>query len=252
MKTLLLLVTLLCCTMITFAQRPIDANGYSLKTTKAIPNFTASTIDSNYVNIDTLHFQTGYSPGPGQFSKDGLEYYLSLEFQSVTSQLYVLKRSALKEQFGSPELLTGSIADTSSFNYEPTISADKKTIVFVRASFDSWTKTDLYIATRTDISLPFDSIRALSEINSTDTADAYPCISPDALRLYFTKGNDQFDSLYVSSRQSTNDPFGTPELLHISFPKDRNFSCWLTNDEKELFFTTGQNGDSAMYSTRTD
>lgn len=88
----------------------------------------------------------------------------------------------------------------------------------------------------------WDSIRALSELNRPNEADAYPWLSSDGLRLYYTKGGTQADSIIMVSRASTSDPFGNPVGLNINFPSGKTLSPWLTDDELHLFFTT----DSAV------
>jgi len=248
MKILIMLASLLLFTLNTFAQLRFDESGYPLSSIKNANSY-ATTSDTSFTFADTLHFPTGYSPRPGQFSKDGLEYYLSLAFDPYR-QLYVLKRAIAGQPFGEPQLLAGSMNDTTFQNNQPSITSDKKTMVFVRSTQNSWKDNDLYIATRSDTSLPFDSARALTEINSTDSADAYPWISPDGLRLYFTKGDGINDDLFVSTRNNLSETFSAPLLLDIDFVASRNISCWLSNDELELYFTTGQSGDSVMYSVR--
>ncbi|MBI5020342.1 MAG: T9SS type A sorting domain-containing protein [Ignavibacteriales bacterium] len=250
MKILIIVASLLLFTLSTFAQTRIDESGYPLSTTKkAYSHPYAATIDTSFSFADTLHFPVGYSPRPGQFSKDSLEYYLSLVFGSYR-QLYVLKRTAVGEPFGEPQLLAGTMNDTSFQNNQPSITLDKKTIVFVRSAGGTWIESDLYIATRTDTSLPFDSLRALTEINSLDTADTYPWISPDGLHLYFTKGDGIEDDLFMSTRNNLNEPFSTPVLLEVDLITSRKISCWLSNDELELYFTAGESGDSVMHSIR--
>jgi hypothetical protein len=123
-------------------------------------------------------------------------------------------------------------------------------MVFVRTAENSWISNDLYIVTRSDTSSPFDSVRSLIELNSPDTADAYPWISPDGLRLYFTKGDGINDELLVSTRQDLSEAFSALLPLNIDFVATRNFSCWLSNDELEIYFTTGLTGDSVMYAIR--
>lgn len=94
--------------------------------------------------------------------------------------------------------------------------------------------------------MSWDTIRALTEIN-TEFADAYPYISPDGLRLYFSQG--QTSDLYYVSRNSIYELFSNKELLSYNFPYG-SFSCWLTNDELEIFYTSFLGG-SIDYSTRS-
>lgn len=76
----------------------------------------------------------------------------------------------------------------------------------------------------------WEDVRPLDEIN-TNNADAYPWISPDGLRLYFTQG-----SFKMASRTNIDSLFGNIEVLPLQvdgFP----ISSWLTNDELEIFYS---------------
>lgn len=91
----------------------------------------------------------------------------------------------------------------------------------------------------------WDSIRDLSEINKPDTADAFPYISSDGLRIYFTQGAASIN-LYFASRDDMNSPFKNIQILSSNFPTGSK-SCWLTNDELEVFFINHQ---KLYYSSR--
>ena len=182
--------------------------------------------DTSFRLVDTLDLPATYEVEPGQLSKDGLQYYLSLD-----GNLYVLKRQTVGSGFGPPELLPGVINNSSVANIEPTVTADGKTIVFVRNSDGYWTGNDLYIATRPDTSSPFDFVRSLSEINQPDSGEGYPWISPDGLALYYTK----LLTLAVTRRNSISEPFGTPQQMRIGSPSP--FAAWLTNDQKQMYFS---------------
>ncbi len=86
-----------------------------------------------------------------------------------------------------------------------------------------------------------DSIRELSEINAIDTSDAYPYISEDGLRLYYTNGSGGPDNnIYVATRSDIQSPFTNMQLLSLFLPGG-SFSSWLTNDELELFYFYSSN-----------
>ncbi len=81
-------------------------------------------------------------------------------------------------------------------------------------------------------------VRALDEIN-TSNAEAYPWLSPDGLRLYYLNTSSGEASLHMVSRPTTNATFVNSQPLNIDYPaEDQPLSCWLTNDELEMFFTT--------------
>ncbi len=75
--------------------------------------------------------------------------------------------------------------------------------------------------------------RALSEINHEERVDAYPWLSADGLRIYYTANADEGidDKLFMASRNSTDDAFENITELDVNLEGEANVSCWLTNDE---------------------
>lgn len=73
-----------------------------------------------------------------------------------------------------------------------------------------------------------------NHINEVGVAEAYPWLSADAMRLYFTKDN----AIYMASRNSRYDQFG--EATPVSFDdKPHSISAWLTSNELEMFVSNG-------------
>ena len=218
-----------------------------------------NTIDNDYLSQisydlrftidDTLEIPTNLDPGPGQLSKDGLEYYLDINDILTENHLYVMKRSEIGQPFGQLEKLGGKINEMSIYNFQPTITSDKKTFVFVISKECMWSSNDLYMAIRSDTTLPFDSVRPLVEINDTNNADSYPCITSDGLKLYYTKEVNDTSKLFYSARSSTSDIFSPPQLLDIENYNGQVFSAWLSNDGIHLFFSS-QGNEELFYSNR--
>jgi len=75
-------------------------------------------------------------------------------------------------------------------------------------------------------------IRYQHNVNSPNEAEAYPWISANGLTLYFTKGH----SVYFAERKSRYEDFGEPKEVNI--PDENVTSCWLTNDELNLYTTS--------------
>ncbi len=79
-------------------------------------------------------------------------------------------------------------------------------------------------------------IRSLDEINVDGAADSYPWLSADGLRLYYLR-TDGVDQFYMASRPNINTVFINPQPLNITYPTSGDpISCWLTSDEKEIYF----------------
>lgn len=91
-------------------------------------------------------------------------------------------------------------------------------------------------APRTDVS--WESPRLLDNLNNLGSAEAYPYLSADGLRLYFSRQTDEGLSLYMASRKSIYDAFSNRQPLSDNIPEG-SFSGWLSNDERELYYTDG-------------
>lgn len=76
-------------------------------------------------------------------------------------------------------------------------------------------------------------------LNIEGKADAYSRLSKDGLRIYFTRDNSS-DEIMKAERNSLTEEFKNPESVEISgMNGDYNiFSCWLSADEKTLFFVS--------------
>ena len=79
--------------------------------------------------------------------------------------------------------------------------------------------------------------RALDEINIANAVDAYPWISTNGLRVYFTQNVEGTDRIVMAERSSANEPFQKPVALDLNMNEYGNMSCWLSNDELTIYFT---------------
>ncbi|MEA3478351.1 MAG: hypothetical protein U9R60_09250, partial [Bacteroidota bacterium] len=95
----------------------------------------------------------------------------------------------------------------------------------------------LYFKSSGQATYSYDTVRELSELN-TDGADAYPWISSDGLRIYYTRGMYE-NELYVAQRDNTTSYFNTPAEIPVSVPDA--FSCWLSQDELDMYFSDRYN-----------
>jgi hypothetical protein len=89
-------------------------------------------------------------------------------------------------------------------------------------------------------SYSYDSVRALTEINDPTEGDAYPWISPDGLRLYYTHGTSSGTQFWFTQRADTNSYFVTPVVVPIALG-NLPLSCWLSTDELDMYITKNWN-----------
>jgi len=80
-------------------------------------------------------------------------------------------------------------------------------------------------------------------LNEASKADAYSWLSQDGLRVYFSRGNSAGE-IWKAERKNLSEAFSNPSTVSIDGIKgdDDVFSCWLTVDEKTIFFTTHEDG----------
>ncbi len=106
--------------------------------------------------------------------------------------------------------------------------------------------TDFSPRSTDDIVLGYEDTRALSEINTAGVGDAYPWISSDGLRLYYTNGLDVNNLLlYYSERANVDSPFQTPTLAPINIVAP--LSIWLSENEMEAYATTFDSFGNKLY-----
>jgi hypothetical protein len=98
----------------------------------------------------------------------------------------------------------------------------------------TFAKTPNAYASAMSINL-YDSIRTLSEINNPTNADAYPWISPDGLRLYYTSGLNSNQVMYTQ-RPNAASYFVTPTIVPISISSPSSY--WFSADELDVYICT--------------
>jgi|GEM_PF-2673909 len=102
------------------------------------------------------------------------------------------------------------------------------------------------------------NIRPISEINAQGYGDAYPWISEDGLRLYYTSQdiNDSNSCIWSAKRTDIFSAFEDFNKLSINDETVDNLSSWLSHDELNIAFVKrkrkGAQMTSIMLSSRTN
>jgi hypothetical protein len=98
--------------------------------------------------------------------------------------LRVARRASTQEPFGNVQVLTS--LNTGDAEFEPTITADERTIFFARSTANRG--LDVYVATRSSIDASFDEPQLVPELSST--SDDIPAwVSPDLCEIHVTQTN---------------------------------------------------------------
>lgn len=117
--------------------------------------------------------------------------------------------------FGKPVNL-GSRVNSPYPEYDPDISADGLSLYFQSDRPDGYGDSDLYVATRETIHDEWGQAVNLGPYINTAARELGPNLSADGLSLYFSSTRDGGfggNDLYVATRESLSDPWGTPVNL---------------------------------------
>jgi hypothetical protein len=122
-------------------------------------------------------------------------------------------------------------------------------IGFASGAFSQETKPLKLTKQVSELNASFSMPTNLNALNVPDKADAYPWISYDGLRLYYTKEEANGDeALYLAQRSSLLQDFEQSRKMSFQFPGEL-ISAWFTKDEKTVIFASNQanpiNGRSA-------
>jgi Tol biopolymer transport system component len=151
------------------------------------------------------------------FSSDNREMFVFSDLGGGQGgfDLWVLKRAAPEAAWDFPENL-GPIVNSPHFEASASISGDGLELYFDSTRPKGRGNNDLYVtrrATRTSLWDPPTNLGA--RLNST-YIDAAPSVSSDGRELYFSSdrsGGYGLGDLYVSTRATTQDPWGDPVNL---------------------------------------
>ena len=186
-------------------------------------------------------------------SSDGL----SLFFSSNRSpggfrdfDLWVATRQAKNEDWGVPVHL-GDTLNSRVMEWTPFISTDGLELYFAKGS---WGYTDISVARRNSLNEPWGSAESLGPVVNRPGWNLSPSMTADGLELFFDStrsGGYGGSDLYVTTRATTSDPWGT--LVNLgptintgygdSFFGDGGSS--ISSDGLVLFFHSAQPPGSA-------
>jgi Tol biopolymer transport system component len=116
--------------------------------------------------------------------------------------------------------------------FSPSLSADRLTLYFASGG-------EIFTAERSSVdSLDFTGVTAVAAVNSGNN-ELTPQLSRDGLRLYFARGNDPMRDIYVATRATTADGFGSPTAVApVNTPYFNEMLPRESPNGHELFFTS--------------
>ncbi len=102
------------------------------------------TADYSYTADGELAIPEKGKPGPGQFSKDGLHYFFSLENSQTGVTIWRYTRRSIFERFVDLEELPVKI-NALQRNFQPSVNADGTILVHTTSQNDLWEEDDLVL-----------------------------------------------------------------------------------------------------------
>jgi Tol biopolymer transport system component len=133
-----------------------------------------------------------------------------------SDDIYVSTRASVNDPFGIPVNL-GPPVNTDTGEFWPRLSSNDLTLYFTgRNRPGGFGANDIWLSNRNSVSDPFEEPVNLGALINSEFDDLFATISPDGLMLLLTSnrpGGFGQEDIWVSTRASANDPFGTPVNL---------------------------------------
>ena len=181
-------------------------------------------------------------------SPDGLVLTFASDRAGGGYRLYVSRRAARGQPWGTPQLVSGLGASTLDMG--PTVDPTGLNMVF--ASQRTTTDAILYRASRTDPQGAWTDVTALSEINSS-RQDENPALFDHALSLVWSSrgpSNGGTSDLFEASRPALSAPFSSPPVAldSLNSADDWDGDPWMSQDGHHVVFVSDRTtGVSQLY-----
>jgi len=148
--------------------------------------------------------------GPGQLSKDGLSYYLSIELNSQ-EYLWSYSRKTSADAFGNPKELPQPIKGLQNI-IQPSLSGDGSVLVFVTSPGNTWDEDDiLLVSTTSKLELPKlpdnifakagNTVKPVKKLNLPELADYTTALNVDQKSANQTMTNSRKQPVAASAMQ---------------------------------------------------
>ena len=183
---------------------------------------------------------TASAEGDPELSADGLTlYWVSDRTGGVGDfDIWYATRTSVVASFGAED--NASLLNTTASERDPALSADGHTLYFVSDRVGGTGEHDIWYASRSDLSAPFDDPQLLPGVNTVD-GDDNPAVSPDGLTLYFASnrvGGAGSADIWYATRPDEDSDFGSPQPLTAANSTSVDSDPTLSADGRTLYFAT--------------
>jgi Tol biopolymer transport system component len=177
---------------------------------------------------------------------DGLSLYFSSDRPGGygIDDLWVTTRASVSDPWGPPVNL-GATVNTSTYDWMPSISADGLLLFFMSGRVGGFGGDDLWFTSRATKNDPWGSPVNLGTTINSPLNEACPDVSADGRMLFFSDhmlgpfrpGGYGGQDMWVTTRATTNDPWGEPRNLGpVINSSDWEFSPNISADGSTLYF----------------
>ena len=183
-------------------------------------------------------FNTFSSEQLTDLSADGLTAILQSDRASFRMENYSSTRATLSSPWSTPSNTDFAATNSGTNVGHGILSADGLSLLFQE-------NPHIKVATRASIALPFSAGTPVPELN-IGTFERPGKLSADGLRLYLEINSAFNTDLYIASRPSLSDPWGTPTqgpfAANVNSPFSAELEPYVTPDELQLFFASNRPG----------
>ena len=193
---------------------------------------------------------TAYWAQAPSISSDGLTLFFSAYNRPGgygSDDLWVTTRATVSDPWGQPVNL-GATVNTSSYDWAPSILADGLVLFFMSGRAGGLGGDDLWFTTWATKNDPWGSPVNLGAPVNSSFNEAGPDISADGRMLFFSDhmlgpfrpGGYGGQDIWVTTRATTNDPWGEPmNLGPVINTSDWEFSPNISADGSTFYFCSG-------------
>lgn len=192
--------------------------------------------------------------GTPMLTRDGLGLYFFADPWNGRGDrdLYKATRASLDAAFGDAVALTE--LSSNGRDHLPWISEDELTMVFLS---DRGGNQDLWMATRTDVTVPFNAPTAMDSLNLGSTEGRLAMVD-DGLTAFFTSDRTSQwvgqvingrggEDIWIATRSDTDAEFGEIENVAELNTGSTEQDLSLSADGAEVFFVSNRTGNSLIY-----
>jgi OOP family OmpA-OmpF porin len=185
-----------------------------------------------------------YSP---ELSLDGLTLYFSSSRLGGhgDADLYVTTRASINDPW-EPAQNLGPGVNTASFEGQPSVSANGKTLYWDSVRLDGFGDSDIWMATRENVGEPFGLAVNLGPAVNTPGPEFGPALNQNEKQLFFSSGRPgnvgQID-IWVVERQTKSEAWGIPiNMDTLNSPFFQAMPAFRNNGQEVCFMSNRQPG----------